>query len=208
MNTVFNPGLYALTPQRHPDAARLVREVRQALAGGAAMVQFRDKSNDAAWRLDVAKALKAECDARNVPFIVNDDVGLAKSVGASGVHLGREDNAPGSARATLGATALIGVSCYDSLDRARAALEQGASYLAFGSVYSSQTKPGAIHCPLGTLAEAKRFGLPVVAIGGLTPDNGRAVIDAGADGLAVISAVFDAPDIGKAAQSFSALWAR
>ena len=185
-----------------------MHEVRLALEGGAAMVQFRDKSNNDHWRREVAQALKAECDACRVPFIVNDDTELAARVGASGVHLGREDGTPEKAREMLGAKALVGVSCYNSLGRARAAAQQGASYLAFGSLYSSPTKPEAVRCPLDTLSRAKRFGLPVVAIGGLTPDNGRAVIEAGADGLAVISAVFDAPDIREAAESFSSLWAK
>lgn len=207
MKTVFNPGLYAITPQRYPDATRLACEVRAALEGGAAMVQFRDKSGDSEWREPVAITLKAACDAFGVPLIINDDVGLAAEIGAAGVHLGKGDSRVESARSALGRNLLIGVSCYDSLARARVAAEQGADYLAFGSVFPSGTKPDAVHCPLTTLTFARALGLPVVAIGGLTPDNGRAAIEAGADGLAVISAVFDAPDVRKAAETFSRLWA-
>lgn len=207
MKTVFNPGLYAITPQRYPDATRLVREVRGAMEGGAAMVQFRDKSGDGDWRDAVAATLKAACDEFGVPLIINDDVGLASGIGAAGVHLGKGDSTVESARSALGRNSLIGVSCYDSLGRARAAARHGADYLAFGSVFPSGTKPDAVHCPLTTLTSARELGLPVVAIGGLTPDNGRAAIEAGADGLAVISAVFDAPDVRKAAEAFSQLWA-
>lgn len=179
-----------------------------ALEGGAAMVQFRDKSGDDDWREAVATALKAECDSFKVPLIVNDDVVLAAAIGASGVHLGKGDSPAGKARLALGPGSIIGVSCYDSLDRARAAAGQGADYLAFGSVFPSGTKPEAVRCSLETVSRARALGLPLVAIGGLTPDNGRAVIQAGADGLAVISAVFDAADVRKAAESFSKLWAQ
>lgn len=206
MKTVFNPGLYALTPQRYPDASRLVREVRAALEGGAAMVQFRDKSGDGEWRKAVAGELRADCEAFGVPLIINDDVGLAAEIGAAGVHLGKGDPPVKAARHALGPDALTGVSCYDSLDRARAAVDQGADYLAFGSIFPSGTKPGAVRCPLSTVTAAREFGLPVVAIGGLTPDNGRAAIEAGAAGLAVISAVFDACDVRRAAGMFSQLW--
>jgi len=172
------------------------------------MVQFRDKSGDAAWRHETAAKLRALCEDFGAPFIVNDDVALAASVGAAGVHLGREDAALPEARARLGPDALIGVSCYDSLERGRAAAAQGADYLAFGSVFPSATKAEAVHCPLTTLTRARSLGVPVVAIGGITSDNGRDAIDAGADALAVINAVFEAPDVRHAAKSFSSLWAR
>ena len=207
MNTVFKPGLYAITPQRYPDGDRLVREVRLALEGGAAMIQFRDKSQDQAWRGTVAAALKAVCDEFGASLIINDDVRLVEEVGAAGVHLGKDDGPASLARSRLGPHRLIGVSCYDSLDRARAAVAESADCIAFGSVFPSATKPGAVHCPLSVITEARKLGLPVVAIGGITPDNGRAVIEAGASSLAVISAVFDVPDIRRAAESFSSLWA-
>lgn len=206
MSPVFKPGLYVITAQRYPDTSGLVREVRQALEGGAAMVQFRDKSGNDDWRRATAVELKAACDEFDAPFIVNDDARLARTAGASGVHLGKGDAPTGEVRALLGRGALIGVSCYDSLDRAKAAAASGADYLAFGSVFPSATKPDAVRCPLAVLTKARSLGLPVVAIGGITPDNGRAVIEAGAHGLAVISAVFDAPDVRLAAESFSRIW--
>lgn len=172
------------------------------------MIQFRDKSGDGGWRQSVAASLRALCSEFGAPFVVNDDVQLAASVGASGVHLGRQDATVREAREAIGADCLIGVSCYNVLDRAREAANAGADYVAFGSLFASPSKPQAVHCPLGTLTRARAFGLPVVAIGGITPDNGASAIAAGADSLAVISAVFDAPDVRRAAESFSRLWAQ
>ena len=206
MNRRFKPGLYVLTPQVYPDTQRLVAETRAALAGGAAMVQFRDKSGDADWRLAAATALRAECEAYDAPLIINDDARLAASCGAAGVHLGKEDGSVGSARALAGDASLIGVSCYNNIDLARQAATDGADYLAFGSVFSSATKPAAVHCPLDVIRAATRFDRPLVAIGGITPDNGRAVIEAGATSLAVIGAVFGAADIQLAARTFAGLW--
>jgi thiamine-phosphate pyrophosphorylase len=208
MKRVFNPGLYAITPDLYPDAERLVSEVRQALLGGAAMIQFRDKSQDKRWRKNTAQALAGICDAFNVPLIINDDARLAARVGAAGVHLGRNDISVQQARALLDPQMQIGVSCYNDLDLARQAVASGADHLAFGSIFMSGNKPEAVHCPLDTLTSARAFGLPVVAIGGITPDNGRAVVEAGADSLAVIGAVFDAGDIRAAAESFSEIWER
>ncbi len=202
----FSPGLYAITPGRYPDADRLLREVRQALEGGATMVQFRDKSGDAAWRTQTASRLIALCQEYQAPLVINDDARLAATVGAAGVHLGRLDASVNAARAEVGPLAMIGVSCYDKPELARQAAEQGADYVAFGSVFRSGTKPGAVHCPLDVFAPARKLGLPLVAIGGITLENGRAVVEAGADSLAVIGAVFDAPDIRLAAKSFSAIW--
>jgi len=199
-------GLYALTADRYPDAARLLDEVEAALAGGAAMVQFRDKSGDAAWRLDTARALQARCAARGVPLIVNDDVALALAVGAAGVHLGRDDGSPAAARARLGADANIGVSCYDAFDRAVEAAGAGADYVAFGSLFASPTKREAVRCDLSLLTRARALGPAVVGIGGITRHNAPEAIAAGAHALAVISALFDAQDIRREAQRFAALW--
>ena len=206
MKFVFNPGLYAVTPERHPDLDRLVRETRLALEGGAAMVQFRDKSQDRHWRLEAATALAQLCKHHGAPLIINDDAQIAAKSNAAGVHLGRDDAPLAGARELLGDGAIIGVSCYNDLSRAARAASEGADYLAFGSVFRSGSKPEAACCPLDTLRQAAGLGLPVVAIGGITPDNGRAVVDAGADGLAVIGAVFEAPDIRAAAKAFSEIW--
>jgi thiamine-phosphate pyrophosphorylase len=199
-------GLYLITPPRHPDLARLEDEVRAALDGGVAVLQFRDKSQDQQWRLSAARRLRVLCHAAGVPLIVNDDIELARASGADGVHIGREDGELAAVREAAGPGLVLGVSCYDDLGRAAKAVESGADYLAFGSVYPSSTKPDAVHCPLPTLAVARSLGRPVVAIGGITPENGAPVIAAGADFLAVIDGVFGDADISLAARRLSGLW--
>ena len=199
-------GLYAITPQRYPDREGLLRDCAAALSGGACRLQFRDKSDDGRWRLQTARELLGLCREFSVPFIINDDIGLAGQIEADGVHLGRDDAEVAAARAVLGERAQIGVSCYNRLDRGAEALRQGAGYLAFGSMFASGSKPQAVHCPLDTLRQARSFGLPLVAIGGITAENGASVIAAGADFLAVIGAVFEAPDVQAAAERLSGLW--
>lgn len=169
------------------------------------MVQYRSKLGAQALRREQAARLRALCAERAVTFIVNDDVELACSVAADGVHLGATDAALSVARARLGPGAIIGASCYDSLDRARQAVAAGADYIAFGSFFASRVKPQAVsaHPPLLTAAKA-RWPLPVVAIGGITAANAPALIAAGADALAVITALFDAGDITAAAEGFCA----
>lgn len=199
-------GLYAITPQLHPDLPRLLRGLCAALEGGAAVVQFRDKSGDAAWRLQAAGEARALCHAAGVPLIINDDLALAQACGADGVHIGHEDGEVAALREAAGPKLLLGVSCYNRLDRAERAAAAGADYLAFGSLYPSGTKPGAVACPPELLTQARRFDRPLVAIGGITPENGAPVIRAGADFLAVIDGVFGAKDIRQAAGRFAALW--
>ena len=199
-------GLYVITPERYPDAERLLAECEAALLGGASLLQFRDKSTDAAWRLETAGRLNTLCGRHGVPLVVNDDIELARRIGAAGVHLGSEDEPLAEARARLPRGSHIGWSCYNRLDLAKTGSQEGATHLAFGSMHPSPTKPGAVHCPPATLTAAKAFGLPLVAIGGITLENGAALIAAGADYLAVISAVFEAPDIRRAAAQFSGLW--
>jgi thiamine-phosphate pyrophosphorylase len=198
-------GLYAITPEE-PDTARLVAKVRQCLEGGAAVVQYRTKSIASEKRREQARALASLCRAHRALFIVNDSIELALAVDADGVHLGREDGDARAARARMGER-VIGVSCYDQPERAREAAAAGADYVAIGSVFPSATKPAAVHAPLALLAQAKAAAnLPVVAIGGITPDNAARAIDAGADMVAVISAIFDAPDVRAAARSIAILF--
>lgn len=200
--------LYAVTPEE-PDTRVLTEKVRLALSGGARTVQYRAKSADRALRRTQAEALCALCRDAHALFIVNDDLDLALSVGADGLHLGREDLEIERAREELGGAKLLGASCYDRLDLAVAAGRQGADYVAFGSVFPSPTKPGAIRAPLALFREARtRLDIPIVAIGGITAENARAVIDSGADAIAVISALFDAPDVDAAARAFDRLFAR
>jgi len=196
-------GLYAITPEE-PDTARLVRMVGEAIDGGAALVQYRAKALPRDTRAEQASRLAALCRARGLPLIVNDDIELALAVDAHGVHLGREDGDAAAARRRMGAR-IVGVSCYGEPERARAAAQAGADYVAIGSVFASATKPGAVRAPLALLREAKRAsGLPVVAIGGITAGNALQAIEAGADMVAVITAVFEAKDIEAAARAIAA----
>lgn len=201
-------GLYAITPQTG-DTAELLLHTGLALSGGAKVVQYRSKLADAALRRSQAQGLLALCRSHSVPLIINDDLELALSVGADGVHLGRDDGDLAAARRALGPDRLLGASAYDRLELAEHAVEQGADHVAFGSVYASPTKPRAVRAPLLLFQEARmRLNVPLIAIGGITPDNARAVLDAGADALAIISALYDAPDIERAARQFAALFDR
>lgn len=193
-------GLYAIT---RPGPA-LLKDVTSALAGGIRVLQYRDKGRDRERRLHEVQALLVLCRQHRVPLLVNDDVELAAAAGADGVHLGQGDASLASARERLGASAIIGVTCHDRLDLAEAAAQGGANYLAFGAMFASPTKPATIACPLATLKRARAlFSLPLVAIGGITPDNAGQVIQAGADAVAVISALWEAPDIAQRARQFS-----
>ncbi|HVI58151.1 MAG TPA: thiamine phosphate synthase [Luteimonas sp.] len=195
-------GLYLVTPDE-ADTARLVARVRPLLAQ-AALLQYRNKAAGPARRREQAMALLAACRAAGVPLVVNDDWRLAAGIGADGAHLGEGDGALREARAALGATAILGASCYDDLARAEAAAAAGASYLAFGAFFPSPTKPGARRASPALLRQARGLGLPLVAIGGITPDNARQLVAAGADLVAVVSGVFDAPDPAAAARAYRA----
>ena len=200
-------GLYALTPDTS-NTSELRRRVAEALAGGASLVQYRNKSTDAMLRREQADMLVALCRERAVPLIVNDDVELARTVGADGVHLGRDDMAVSAARAVLKPDALIGVSCYDELPRALEAERSGANYVAFGSFFPSAVKPGAVRAPLDLLQRARAVtALPIVAIGGITAYNAAQLVASGADALAVISALFDTADTYAAAEAFASAFA-
>ncbi len=203
----FPGGVYALTPET-ADTARLLARVEAALAGGVAAVQYRDKSADVARRHEQVSELAALCRRFGVPLIVNDDLRLADLAGADGVHLGRDDASVREARIILGPKKFVGASCYQSLDLARAAQAAGADYVAFGSFFASPTKPAAPRASIDLLREAgPAIQVPIVAIGGITLANAPTLIDAGADGVALLSALFDAPDIRAAAAAFNQLFA-
>ena len=195
-------GLYVITA-----AETTVEDVASAIHGGASIVQYRDKSNDVSKRLREASAIRELCAEKGVFFLVNDDVELAASVDADGVHVGKEDAACGRARELLGDEAIVGVSCYNEYARAEAAAGAGASYIAFGAFFGSPTKPEAPRATTDLIVRAKQsLSLPVVAIGGITPQNGASLITAGADMLAVITAVFSQTDIAGASRRFSDLF--
>lgn len=201
--TRLRAGLYAITNGPRDD---LFAAVRAVLEGGAAMLQYRDKTRDATRRLREARGLVVVCREFHVPLIVNDDVELALASGAGGVHVGEDDADIADVRIALGRGAIIGASCYDSLQRARDAAQAGADYLAFGAFFPTVSKAVTRHATPALLREARAFGLPLVAIGGITPDNGKPLIDAGADFLGVISGVFGTADIRAAAQRYAKLF--
>jgi thiamine-phosphate pyrophosphorylase len=199
-------GLYAITP-RIDDEADFFLRAEQALAGGVSLLQYRDKTAGPADGRRRALRLHELCEHFGVPLIINDDAGLARETQAAGVHLGREDKDIASARALLGAHAIIGVSCYDQIERAREAQAGGASYVAFGSVFASQVKPGAVRASLDLIRAAREeIEIPIVAIGGIDMQNAAEVIEAGAHCVAVITALFSAPDTGERARAFAGLF--
>jgi len=200
-------GLYVITDTALLAERGLLSTVEAALAGGARMLQYRDKGTDQPRRYQEAAALQGLCAQYQVPLLINDDVALALAVGAAGVHLGEQDGRVSDARSRLGAQAIIGVSCYNELQRVRQAQADGADYVALGSFFRSATKPAARVADLALLPAAKALSrLPLVAIGGITPDRGATLIAAGADWLAVIQGVFAQADVQGAAAQFAALF--
>lgn len=207
MRRAWQRGLYAITDPELIPAGQLTAQVEAALAGGAVLLQYRDKTAGPAERHERARAVLTCCRARNIPLLINDDAELAAAVGADGVHLGHDDGDVDAARQRLGPGALIGVSCYNQLSRAEAATAAGADYVAFGRFFPSHTKPDAAQAELALLRRARlRLRVPVAAIGGIDAHNGAALIAAGADLLAVIRGVFGQRDVTAAARSIAALF--
>jgi thiamine-phosphate pyrophosphorylase len=200
-------GLYAITdPGLCPDE-HLVDQVEAALEGGASVIQFRDKRPEREIRKSLASQLLSLCDKHQALLIINDDLSLAQEIGAHGVHLGRDDADIHQARESLGEQAIIGISCYNRLQLAHEAVENGADYVAFGRFYPSTIKPEAVQATPELLQLAKQqIDCPLVAIGGITPENGAPLIEAGADMLAVIHGVFGQADIRKACQQMTNLF--
>ncbi len=197
-------SLYAITQTDNKPADTVIKEVIAAIKGGAVVVQYRDKNPADAVAL--ATQLVKVCHEHHVPLLINDDVELALAVGADGVHIGKEDGAIAHARVHMGAAAIIGASCYNSLERALEAQEQGATYVAFGRFFPSNSKPLAAPAELATLQAAKlKIAIPIVAIGGILPENAGQLLTAGADLLAVIGGLFDKDDIEESARQYKAL---
>jgi len=200
-------GLYAITDNTLIPPTRFIETVEQAIAGGVKMIQYRDKSSDKALQVEQALALCKLCHKRGVIFLVNDDVALAKYVNADGVHLGTKDIPMCVARAIMGEQVIIGISCYNQLSLAQRAVSANATYVAFGSFFPSVTKPEAISADISLLQTARKtLACPIVAIGGITPENGAELIAAGADCLAVISGVFAQANVTVAAQRYAQLF--
>ncbi|MEN1926594.1 thiamine phosphate synthase [Luteimonas qiangzhengi] len=192
-------GLYLITPDEC-DTPRLLDRVREVI-GQATWLQYRNKAADAGLRHTQAAALRTLCTEAGVPLIINDDPELARACDADGVHLGEDDGGIAAARALLGESAIIGISCYDDLERAQQMATAGADYVAFGAFFPSSSKTTSRRASPALLREAGALGLPRVAIGGINADNAPALVAAGADLIAVIGAVFDAPDPRASAQS-------
>jgi len=200
-------GLYAITDSRLVPADQLLEQVAAAIRGGARVIQYRDKSAPAEQRWQQAAALLGCCRAQGVPLIINDDIALASAIDADGVHLGEQDDTVQQARAQLGEAAIIGVSCYNRIERATTAASAGADYVAFGRFFASNSKPDAVSAEPELLQQARALmSLPIVAIGGITPDNGASLIAAGADNLAAIHGVFGQADVTTAARNYAALF--
>lgn len=199
-------GLYLVTPD-WDDTPKLLAVTRAAIAGGAVCVQYRNKCATSSQRMEQALALSMLLEKLDVTFIVNDDVALASAVGADGVHMGRDDGNVAKVRERHGAGFIIGVSCYNEFERAREAAAAGASYIAFGAMFASRTKPEAVPASPELIGRAKaELGLPVACIGGITADNAAPLVEAGADMLAVIADIYAAVDPGQQATRFAELF--
>jgi thiamine-phosphate pyrophosphorylase len=200
-------GLYAITDPERTPGENLLDACASALRGGAVLLQYRDKPAGPALRQERAARLRELCDHHGARLIINDDIELARRVGADGVHLGQSDGDPAAARARLGDRALIGVSCHGDPALARNAAARGVDYVALGRFFPSRTKPQAPPAGLETLRALRaELDLPLVAIGGVNPDNAPQLIEAGADLVAVIHDLFAAPDIEARARRFAELF--
>lgn len=185
-------GLYLITPDDR-DTDRLLERVSRVI-DTATWLQYRNKAAGPGLRRDQASALARLCRDAAVPLVINDDPVLAREVGAAGVHLGEDDGEIATARALLGADAIIGISCYDRMELAEQAVRAGADYVAFGAFFPSTSKARTRRATPDLLESARALGVPIVAIGGITADNAGLPAQAGADLLAVIAGVFSAPD--------------
>lgn len=198
-------GLYAITQTEGKTPAQIISAVSAALQGGARIIQYRDKNPVEA--IAVGRQLRRLCHQHEVPLIINDDIELAIEVSADGVHLGRDDVDIADARKVLGSSAIIGISCYNDVNKAIRMEASGANYVAFGRFFPSTSKPLASPAQIETLHQARKsIRIPIVAIGGISPENGTHLLAAGADLLAVIGAVFGSDDPAHAAAKFNALF--
>lgn len=200
----MNNQLYAITDAKLLPGDKLFDAVAAVLKNGCKLVQYRDKTSDKTRRSFEAKNLLALCNQYRAQLLINDDVALAQEIGAHGVHLGQSDTNPVAARIILGNRAIIGVTCHDSLELAQQAIKDSANYIAFGRFFPSNTKPDARPAPISLISEARKkfINIPIVVIGGITLNNGKQLLDAGADMLAVCHSLFSADDIADQAKKF------
>jgi thiamine-phosphate pyrophosphorylase len=195
-------GLYVITPDM-TDLNTLIHKTKLAIEGGAFMVQYRSKMQDRVVKMQQCAAILRLCREYDVPCIINDDVEMCHILEADGVHLGVNDDNIAEVRRILGEDAIIGSSCYDQLERAKKAQKEGASYVAFGAMFPTPTKPNATRASFELLSEAKReIHIPIVAIGGITVNNAHDVIETGIDAIAVITSLYQAKSIKETAETF------
>jgi thiamine-phosphate pyrophosphorylase len=200
-------GVYAITDCQNLNTEQLLETTEEILQAGIAMLQYRDKTLDQKERIYRANQLRKLCITHHVPFIINDDLELALNVNADGIHLGKDDTSPKNARELLGSDFIIGVSCYNSMERALQARDYNADYVAFGSFFPSQTKPGAVRALPELLTQTRKIiDIPLVAIGGITLENGGILIDSGADLLAIISGIYGQTNPEQATRSYNQLF--
>ena len=199
-------GLYAITPDS-ADLNTLIQKTKSVIEGGAFMVQYRSKILNRDVKMQQCAAILRLCREYEIPCIVNDDVDMCRILEADGVHLGEKDDNIAEVRHILGEDAIIGSSCYDQLNRANEAQKEGASYVAFGAMFPTSTKPNAPRATLALLKEAKReIQIPVVAIGGITVNNAHDVIKTGIDAIAVITSLYEAKTIKETAETFAKMF--
>ena len=201
-----NRGIYAITDCANTTAQELLEKSEAILKTGISLFQYRNKTSNQQKKKELAQELQSLCHQYNTPFIVNDDVLLAKDISADGIHLGKDDDDISLAREVIGSR-IIGISCYNNINRAIAAEKAGANYIAFGAFFPSVTKPDAKKADIALVKLAKsQLTIPVVAIGGITPENGKQLIEANIDYLAVISGLYSASDTISATQSYNDLF--
>ncbi len=189
------------------DLNTLIQKTQSAIEGGAFMVQYRSKIHDHDVKIQQCAAILRLCREYEIPCIVNDDVDMCRILEADGVHLGEKDDNIAEVRRILGEDAIIGSSCYDQLERAKRAQKEGASYVAFGAMYPTSTKPNAPRATIGLLREAKpQIQIPIVAIGGITVNNAHDVIETGIDAIAVINSLYESNSIKETAETLSQMF--
>jgi thiamine-phosphate pyrophosphorylase len=199
-------GLYLVTPD-WDNTQQLLEITELALRGGAALLQYRHKTADAALRREQAECLQALCRTYSCPFIINDYLDLCLAIDADGLHVGGTDASVADVRAALGPGKIVGTSCYGSMDLAREGHQAGASYIAFGGFYPSRVKKYPVTTPASIVAQAKaEIPLPVVVIGGMTSENAQPLVAQGADMVAAISSVYQAGNPQSAAREFAELF--
>ena len=199
-------GLYAITPDM-ADLNTLIQKTQWAIEGGAFMVQYRSKIHNRDVKMQQCAAILRLCREYKIPCIVNDDVDMCRVLEADGVHLGKKDDNIAEVRSILGEDAIIGSSCYDQLNRAKLAQKEGASYVAFGAMFETYTKPNAPRATLELLREAKsQIQIPIVAIGGITMNNAHDVIETGIDAIAVINSLYESNSIKETAETLSSMF--